>query len=116
MLTPAFIKKRSATAMALLVASALRVVSWAFYPSGPGSALQDAWVAVHIGLLISGLLFLFGLLGIYSRQVEQVGILGMIGFAAAFIGTSIFVGFMILEAFLPAPTVTALPLDREPVI
>jgi hypothetical protein len=92
--------------LALLVASVLRIASWAFYPSGPDSALQGSWVAVHIGLLVSGLLLLFGLLGIYARQVEQVGVLGMLGFAAAFIGTSIFCGFMILEAFLPEPTVT----------
>jgi hypothetical protein len=93
--------------LALLVASALRIASWAFYASGPDTALQGSWVAVHIGLLVSGLLLLFGLLGIYARQVEQVGILGMLGFAAAFIGTAIFVGFMILEAFLPEPVVTA---------
>ena len=93
--------------LALLVASVLRIASWAFYSPGPESALQGSWTAVHIGLLVSGLLLLFGLLGVYARQVDQVGVLGMLGFAAAFIGTAIFVGFMILEAFLPAPVVTA---------
>jgi hypothetical protein len=92
--------------LALLVTSVLRIASWAFYAPGPDSALQGSWVAVHIGLLISGLLLLFGLLGIYARQVEQVGIPGMLGFALAFIGTAIFVGFIILEALLPAPVVT----------
>ena len=54
--------------LALLVASALRIASWAFYPSGPDTALQGSWVAVHIGLLVSGLLLLFGLymLGLFS--------------------------------------------------
>ena len=44
------------------------------------------WVHLHVLFLISTLLALLGIAGIYLAQVEKAGVLGLVGFLMAFVG------------------------------
>lgn len=65
---------------------------------------DEAWPAVSAiqsGLtLLAGLLLLVGLAGLYFRQSEDGGLLGVIGFLVAFYGTVMAVGAFWADAFV----------------
>ena len=57
--------------------------------------------AIQSGLtLFAGLLLLVGLAGLYVRQLEDGGLLGMVGFLVAFCGTVMAVGTFWADAFV----------------
>ena len=62
--------------------------------------------------LLAGVLLLFGLIGLYARRLEDLGILGLFGFVAAFSGTVMAVGSFWSNVFV-APSL-AEALAREP--
>jgi hypothetical protein len=62
-------------------------------PPGP----RGFWAAAFLLALV---LVLGGLVGLYARQAQRAGVLGLVGFAAAFSGTVLSVGI----AWLPFPT------------
>ncbi len=78
------------------------VVSWFVIPPrqiallGPPGP-RGVWAAAF---LVALLLVLGGLVGLYTRQAQRAGVLGLVGFAAAFSGTVLSVGI----AWLPFPT------------
>ena len=49
--------------------------------------------------LVACFLLLLGLVGLYARQVEATGALGLAGFLVAFLGTMLLAGDLWLEAF-----------------
>jgi hypothetical protein len=51
-------------------------------------------------IMIAGLLLPLGLVGLYARQSEAVGALGLVGFVVAFIGTVLVAGFFWTSAFI----------------
>lgn len=51
-------------------------------------------------IMIAGLLLPLGLVGLYARQSEAVGPLGLVGFVVAFIGTVLVAGFFWTSAFI----------------
>lgn len=51
--------------------------------------------------LLGGMLLLVGLVGLYTRQAEASGTLGLIGFLAAFAGTSLMMGAFWTNTFVP---------------
>lgn len=57
-----------------------------------GNILPLASVAASIGYLLGSVLVMLGLFGLYTRQSEASGALGLIGFLAAFLGTAMSVG------------------------
>ena len=65
---------------------------------------KEAWPAVSAvqsGLtLLAGLLLLVGLAGLYFRQSEDGGLLGVVGFLVAFYGTVMAVGTFWADAFI----------------
>ena len=65
---------------------------------------EQAWPAVSAiqsGLtLLAGLLLLVGLAGLYFRQSEDGGLLGVVGFLVAFYGTVMAVGAFWADAFV----------------
>ncbi len=71
---------------------------------------DEAWPAVSIvqsGLtLLAGLLLLVGLTGLYFRQSEDGGLLGVLGFLVAFYGTVMAVGAFWANAFV-APSLAS---------
>ncbi len=66
-----------------------------------GSETWPAVSAVQSGLtLLAGLLLLVGLAGLYFRQSEDGGLLGLVGFLVAFYGTVMAVGAFWANAFV----------------
>lgn len=60
------------------------------------------WVPAHLSINLGALLVLFGLIGLFVRQLEQAGWFGLVGFVAAFIGTaSMLMGAMIEMFIIP---------------
>lgn len=58
---------------------------------------------------IGGVLAALGLVGLYARQSEKTGWLGLIGFVLAFIGTTLFAGLGMISEFLLPPIFTNAP-------
>ncbi len=70
-------------------------------------------LVVQSGLtLLAGLLLLFGLIGLYALRSEELGLVGLLGFIAAFSGTVMAVGGFWANAFA-APSLSH-ALAREP--
>jgi hypothetical protein len=80
----------------------LRVISMLLHPSGRDltSVLNSSWAPVHALAVASLILILIGLVGLYAKQSEKCGILGLIGFGVAFIGTVLVTGLLYFEAFI----------------
>jgi len=60
------------------------------------------WIPAHLVYWIAAMLMLFSLIGLYARQAEKAGWLGLVGFVLALIGTA-FVGtiFVIVSTVVP---------------
>jgi len=72
-----------------------------FGPKNLSEEASTAVSAVQSGLtLLAGLVLLVGLAGLYSRQSEDGGLLGMVGFLVAFYGTVMAVGVFWADAFV----------------
>ncbi|MBI3287463.1 MAG: hypothetical protein HYZ68_05385 [Chloroflexi bacterium] len=85
-----------------VLAGVVYILSRLLHPSGDDAAavLNSPWMAIHTGMMLSALLLLFGLMGMYARQRERAGTLGLIGFVVAFLGTGLYAGFMYHEAYI----------------
>lgn len=66
----------------------------------PSSVTTVAWVNVHIAATALGFFGLFGMAGLYARQVEKSGWLGLVGFLLFSIWMTIVSGFSFVEAFI----------------
>ncbi len=78
--------------------------------SDPEAAVNTASYAVDslLGLLLTALVQL-GLVGLYARQAEASGVLGLISFLLAFLGTGLALGLAFIEAFVTPVVVTQAP-------
>jgi hypothetical protein len=70
------------------------------------SQTTASYASVFILWLLAGGLLLLGLVGLYVRQSEATGVLGLVGFLAAFSGTVLVVGFFWNSLFI-TPLVAA---------
>jgi hypothetical protein len=68
--------------------------------TGVSAALNPLWLPAHTLHFLGALLVLFGLIGLYARQIPESGQLGLIGFIIAFAATAVFVGTGIITAYL----------------
>ena len=81
---------------------------------------ESATTAPHIFTfllyLLGSVLVLVGLVGLYVRQSEAVGVLGLVGFAVAFLGTSLVLGVVWAQLFMAPFLAVQAPrvLDTEP--
>lgn len=92
--------------LALLVSGALVAVATPFHPNeaaDPNAVATNVWVIVRTLYVPAFILGLFGLIGLYARQAEQAGVLRLIGFILAFIGSSQFLVVVDLEASVIPP-------------
>jgi hypothetical protein len=109
--------------VAALVGGGLLIVSEvlnaALFPAEPGSeviATDASWFILQILGLVALLLVALGLVGLYARQAQETGNLGLIAFLMAFSGTLMAFGMLWAEPFLgpflahEAPAV----MDAEP--
>ncbi len=73
--------------------------------------LSPRWALAHQVYWVAAILMLFGLVGLYARQVEEAGWLGLVGFVLAFVGTVLVSGI-----FAAASTVVHLVAVEAPAL
>src|SRR5215212_1257001 len=89
-------------ALAAVLSGALWVVSELLYLI-PSLRENTPEVATSGSYLFQNTLLLGGLVGLYARHLENLGVLGMAGFLVAFVGTALAVGSMWTSTFaIPA--------------
>jgi hypothetical protein len=110
------------SALAALVGGVLvSVLDVAFFvligdvPESEGG-LMGAWVPLQVVVLIAIVLGFLGLVGMYARQAEKAGALGLVAFLVAFVGTALIFGFTWAGTFIVPTLAEAAPdiLDEEP--
>lgn len=90
----------------LLLADGWGVVDFLRYgDSVPFSEIAGApsFAVSSVMYMVGGLLLLITLAGLYARQSEAAGALGLVGFLAALVGTGMLIGIFWTSAFV-APT------------
>jgi len=80
------------------------------------SATTAPYVFTFLLYLIGIVLLLIGLVGLYVRQSEASGILGLVGFLVAFLGTALVLGAVWAQLFVAPSVAVEAPefLDTEP--
>jgi hypothetical protein len=87
------------------------IAEFIFYGDQPESvvALTNAWVILSVLALVGVVLIFLGLVGLYARQAEQTGTLGLVAFLVAFTGTAMLFGFAWAGAFVVPDLAEAVP-------
>ena len=75
----------------------------------PPFVTTAAWVNVHIFATALGFFGLFGMAGLYARQVEETGWLGLAGFLLFTAWMTLVCGFSFVEAFILPQLATESP-------
>lgn len=70
----------------LVVGSLFGIAGFLLHPSGntPANYLSPTWLPANLLILVGALLVALGLPGMYARQAERAGKLGLIGFTLTF--------------------------------
>ena len=71
--------------------------------------IPGAYTFVTLVYLLAMVLVLGGLVGLYARQSEEAGVLGVIGFSVAFLGTAMMVGAAWTQVFITPALAEAIP-------
>src|SRR3954468_3331487 len=72
-----------------------------FHPNHDAAGYTSAiWVPAHLMPHVGAVLALFGLVGLFDRQFERAGWLGLAGFVRAVIGTASLLTGAMIEAFI----------------
>jgi len=99
-----------ATGIAAMLAGALFVLVQVIHPAETIEAVAgDGWVPVHYLTIAMLTLFAIGVAGIYARQVEQVGKIGLAGFAVLSFALVLNIGGAFVEAFVEPLLATSNP-------
>src|SRR5215210_357728 len=81
-----------------------------FHPVNvPAAVTTVTWINVHIAATALGFFGLFGMAGLYARQVEESGWLGLIGFLLFTAWMTLVCGFSFVEAFILPKLATESP-------
>ena len=86
--------------LSALVAGVCFLVIGMFHPVNEPSAVNGTWINVHIAATALGFFGLFGMAGLYVRQVEETGWLGLAGFLLFTVWMTLVCGFSFVEAFI----------------
>ena len=80
------------------------------------SATTTPHIFTFLLYLLGSVLVLVGLVGLYVRQSEAAGVLGLVSFAGAFLGTSLVLGVVWAQLFIAPFLAVQAPrvLDTEP--
>jgi hypothetical protein len=105
--------------LGFLLAGILLPLSWyirfAEGDSGnPATVMSALYVTEHTLAIIGVILTLFGLVGIYTRQIRETGRVGLLGFLALFTGTVLLGGLLFFEGYVvPAIAATKPSLHED---
>ncbi|MCA1718134.1 MAG: hypothetical protein LC781_15380 [Actinobacteria bacterium] len=80
---------------------------------GPEIAATGAYLADGGMRVLAGVLLLLGLVGLYARQSEATGALGLVAFLVAFVGTALILGTWWTNAFVAPSLATDAPAFLE---
>jgi hypothetical protein len=87
--------------LSAMVAGLCFIVIGMFHPVNvPSSVTTATWVNVHIFATALGFFGLFGMAGLYARQAEKSGWLGLAGFLLFSLWMTLVTGFSFVEAFI----------------
>src|SRR5207245_3010632 len=77
-----------ASGVALMIGGILGVVGLVIHPLSETASdvASSRWVPAHLLAFVSAIPLIFGLIGLYARQAEETGRLGLLGFALTLIG------------------------------
>ena len=93
-----------------LVAGICYVLVGIFHPANVSSSVTTTrWVIVHIFACAMSFFGLLGLPGLYARQAEKSGWLGLVGYILLSLWLVVIMGFSFVEAFILPHVATALP-------
>lgn len=96
-----------ASGIAAVVAGLMFVAIQPLHPADVlASVTTDAWAIIHFATLAMLTLFVVGVTGIYARQIEKTGWIGLIGYAVLVIGLVLTAAGGVIEA-LVQPLVAA---------
>ena len=95
--------------LSAVVAGLCFLVIGIFHPLNEPSAVNATWVNVHIAATALGFFGLFGMAGLYARQVEESGWLGLAGFLLFTVWMTLVCGFSFVEAFILPTLATESP-------
>jgi hypothetical protein len=73
------------------------------------TATTTPYFLVFLLYLLGAVLLLLGLVGLYASQSEAAGVLGLVGFLAAFLGTALLAGVLWFELFITPSLATRAP-------
>ena len=99
--------------LSAVVAGICFIVIGMFHPVNEPSAVNATWVNVHIFASALGFFGLFGMAGLYARQVEETGWLGLAGFLLFTVWMTLVCGFSFVEAFILPTLASASPVFVE---
>ena len=104
---------RSAGLSALLAGLCFIVVGW-FHPLNiPSSVTTAMWANVHLVAMAMSISGLLGLAGLYGRQAEKSGWLGLVGFVLFSVWLMLMIGFFFIETFVLPSLATESPAFVE---
>ena len=87
--------------LSAVVAGVLLAVTQMIHPErDPSSVTTSSWAITHsleVGMAVFTLL---GISGLYARQVEKAGLLGLVGFLMWFVALAVFANLAFFEAFI----------------
>lgn len=87
--------------LALLLALPLHVLGFLLHPPSEqvGDVLQATYAPAHLLLFVSWLIALPGLVGLYARQAERAGVLGLVGFLLTLFAAAYHFYLLLYEAY-----------------
>lgn len=81
-----------------------------FHPLNvPSAVTTPAWINVHIVAIAMCFFGLYGMAGLYARQAEKSGWLGLVGFVLFSLWLALTMPFLFLEAFILPQLATQFP-------
>ena len=83
-----------------MIAGLCFIVIGVFHPVNVPSSVNTTWIIVHIFASALGFFGLFGMAGLYTRQVEESGWLGLAGFLLFTVWMTLVCGYSFIEAFI----------------
>ena len=96
--------------LSAMVAGICYVIVGIFHPANvPSSVTTTRWVIVHSFACAMSFFGLLGMPGLYARQAEKSGWLGLVGYILLSLWLVMIMGFSFVEAFILPHVATALP-------
>ena len=100
---------RLAGLSAMLAGLCFIVIGMFHQENVPASVTTATWVNVHIAATALGFFGLFGMAGLYARQVEKSGWLGLAGFLLFSLWLGLVMPYCFIEAFILPRLATSSP-------